>query len=751
MKSFLPRVLLFAALAGCAAPALAQDLRFEPPAIATDPALPAALRDLAERIVPVYREEDTDRYLANLAALQITAGVPAAAYATRLMLRDRLQSERGAAPSGRDLVFEIYTQARAIEADDGVPFPTAYGRAFRETFNRLDDRDAYESEGSFAAPAEPLQEAVQRALDGRLGQDTIALGEAVDLVQAWFALDAYRSFSAIARPLLVEDRERRYAIEEAEIAVGENAAVAATVVRPRGALNDGKLPALLEFTLEPSSVDAREAAAHGYVSVVALARVAGDPPSRPRLPFLADGDDARAVIEWIAAQPWSDGRVGLQGTGYGGFVAWSAAKRPPAALAALATSDPMAPGIDLPMSGGIFTNAAYRWLYRIFAADEDETANDTGFWLDLDERWFRSGRRYREFPSLPGRASTVFRIWLNHPSYDAFWQASVPSGDELAAIDFPVLTVTGHYSAAVPAALHYFTEHRRHDHQADHTLLIGPFDGHSVEHGALSSIRGLELDAAAVIDPKDVRYEWLDHVLKGAARPAVLAGNVNYPLAGSNEWRHEPSLEPETAPRRFYLAAAAADGEPNGLVVQPPSSPTSLAETVDLRDRGDAGWRRSQALVVAAIDPREGPAFVSEPFAESVDLVGRVRGRLDVTIDRYDADFVMNLYELTADGKYVKLFEPAYAFRASFARDRGQRQLLEPGSRQSLPFECERLIGRRLAAGSRLVLTLGIDKRADRQVNYGGANDVSEQSLADAGEPMRVQWHEGSYVEIPVR
>ena len=78
-------------------------------------------------------------------------------------------------------------------------------------------------------------------------------------------------------------------------------------------------------------------------------RIAGDPKFRPRAPFDSEGDDARAVIEWVARQPWSDGRVGMQGAGYGGFVAWSAAKRLPAALKAMVTSDPMAPGIDLPI------------------------------------------------------------------------------------------------------------------------------------------------------------------------------------------------------------------------------------------------------------------------------------------------------------------------------------------------------------------------------------------------------------------
>ena len=74
------------------------------------------------------------------------------------------------------------------------------------------------------------------------------------------------------------------------------------------------------------------------------------------------------------------------------------------------------------------------------------------------------------------------------------------------------------------------------------------------------------------------------------------------------------------------------------------------------------------------------------------------------------------LYELRANGEYVRLFEPAYAFRASYARDRVHRRLLLAGVRQQLPFHSEKMIGRRLAAGSRLALTIGINKRADQQV-----------------------------------
>jgi hypothetical protein len=151
------------------------------------------------------------------------------------------------------------------------------------------------------------------------------------------------------------------------------------------------------------------------------------------------------------------------------------------------------------------------------------------------------------------------------------------------------------------------------------------------------------------------------------------------------------------------------------------------------------------------VHPRHGTLFVTEPFAEAVDVAGRFRGQLDFTINKYDVDLVMQLYELKPDGEYVKLFDPAYAFRASYAGDRVNRRLLAAGVRQQLPFQSERMVGRRLAAGSRLVLAVATNKRVDQQINYGGGGEVSEESIDDAGAPVRIRWHEGSFVEVPVQ
>ena len=104
-------IVLAIVLAARPAVAAAQEFGFDPPPSATDPALPAALRDLAERVVPIYKDDDSARYLSNLAALQMTAGDPQAAHETRIALDRRLQSKEGRSPSGRAIVYAVYVQA----------------------------------------------------------------------------------------------------------------------------------------------------------------------------------------------------------------------------------------------------------------------------------------------------------------------------------------------------------------------------------------------------------------------------------------------------------------------------------------------------------------------------------------------------------------------------------------------------------------------------------------------------------------
>ena len=62
-----------------------------------------------------------------------------------------------------------------------------------------------------------------------------------------------------------------------------------------------------------------------------------------------------------------------------------------------------------------------------------------------------------------------------------------------------------------------------------------------------------------------------------------------------------------------------------------------------------------------------------------------------------------------------------------------------------------RLLGRRLAAGSRLVVTVGVGKQPDRQLNLGSGKEPSDETLADAGPPLEIAWRGSSCLSFGMR
>jgi hypothetical protein len=264
-------------------------------------------------------------------------------------------------------------------------------------------------------------------------------------------------------------------------------------------------------------------------------------------------------------------------------------------------------------------------------------------------------------------------------------------------------------------------------------------------------LRGLQLDAVALIEPRELRYEWFDHALKGSKKPALLSEAVNLQLPVANEWRHAPSLAAlEKEPLRFYLEGST-NGDRNRLAETKNPEVAFLPQTFDLADRTDVHWAPAPELVLKRLQLDNGEFFVSEPVRQPTDIAGLLQGHLDFMINKMDVDLYLALYELTPGGDYVKLFDPAYAFRVSYAKDRTKRTLLRAGVRQQVAFKSERMMARRLQPGSRLVMWLGINKRKDQQINYGTGDDVSEESIEDADVPLRIRWYNTSYVDIPVR
>ena len=726
----------------------AQDFSFRAPASPSSAA--AAIKDLASRLIPVYQDQDPERYLANLSALQMAVGDYAAADISRQSLRERRRKSDFGHPVSRALVFDIYAHAKALEMENKVTFADAFTNSYRETMRRLDDRDAFAATGWLGTPPQVYRDALQQAFDQYRANDSIDESSAIALIWKYVAFDAHRTFGALVVLLNAGDDHRRYTTDsEILIPTPGGGSMSVTVIRPASVTKP--VPALLEFTARGAPNYAMECAAHGYAGIVAIS--AAQRKSAAGIdPFEFAGADAREVINWIAKQAWSDGRVGMYGDAYSGYAPWAAAKQLPNALKAIATSVSVVPGISFPMEGSIFQNSAYGWSLQMAETDRvnEPDAADAPEWRALNEKWYRSGKRYRDLGRLYGQHNPVFVRWLNHPSYDVYWQNRLPFQEQFAHIDIPILTMTGYYAASAPGDLYLFTQHHRYDPHAKHTLLIGPYDESMVQAGTSASLHGYQVDSNALVDFRELRYQWFDHVFKDAALPALLSDSVNYEVMGANEWRHAPSLDAMADGSLRYYLDAAASGPNHRLSLHKRTPDAFVAQSISFVDRQDAAWMPPTDLISKSLAPRHGTIFVSEPFAKPCTFSGFFSGRLDFEINKMDMDLNITLYELLPNGDYVRLFGPTYEVRASYAQDRAHRHLLKAGERQKLSFKSERITSRQLQAGSRIAMVLSISKRPDREINYGTGGDVSQESIADGKVPMKIRWHSDSYIDIPV-
>ena len=740
----LPGVLLTLVLWALVAwPALARDIRVPAGLHGDGRAMPA----LAREALAAYRgEHPGDADPGVLFRLQLAAGQ----YREALASIDAVRARGGAGSGWLYLQYEVHARAKLLQAQQRVPYPQAWRSAFRDRFGALDDATALQAEFAFGGNLARMRADFDAARAAQ-AHGTMPLADALELIRKYQVQDAYSSFVPLFAAALAEDDARRYAIDrDALVRTPDGASISTLVVRPAGAQ---PLPTLLTFTVYANDdwawADAKKMASRGYVGVVAYSRGKGRSPDAI-VPFERDGDDAAAVIDWIAAQPWSDGRVGMYGGSYSGFTQWAALKHRPKALKAIATSATAAPGIDTPKEGGIFLNFMYAWPAYVASnrALDDADYGDAARWARVNRDWYASGRAYHDLPTIDGTPNPLFAKWLTQPAYDAYWQAMIPQGDAFAGIDIPVLATTGYFDGAQIGALHYFREHLRHRPGADHTLVIGPYEHFTMQTGVPPVVQGYPLDPSARIDLQGLRLDWFDHVFKGAPKPALLADRVNWQVMGADAWRHAHTLE-AMAPRtqRLYLVPGAS-GASHALSAQAQPQAVSV-QRVDFGDRSDAGWTPSETVVNQSLDPHLGLAFVGEPLPRDAELSGPFSGALEFTVNKRDVDVAIGVYELNAAGEYLDL--AFWLQRASYNADRRQRHLLTPDQPQRLDVRDTRLLGRKLAAGSRIVVALGVIKQPDRQLNLGSGKEPSDETVADAGAPLEIRWHGSSYLDLPLQ
>lgn len=546
--------------------------------------------------------------------------------------------------------------------------------------------------------------------------------------------------------------------------------LAASIYKPAGQ----KEPLPVIFTLTPYIGDSYQDRAlyfarHGYVYALVDVRGRGDSGGVFN-PFAQEAHDGYDAVEWLARQSWSNGKVAMWGGSYAGFDQWTVAKERPPHLVTIVPAAAVSPGLDFPMVKNVFYSYDMQWLTFTSGHAKNELLFGAGsFWSQKNREMYTAHLPFRQLDRIVGNPSPVYQTWLSHPTYDSFWKAMVPSPEQYAKIDLPVLTITGHFDGDQIGALTYYRAHQRYAKKevADrHYLIIGPWD-HPATRTPRREINGLTFAEASVLDLNALHKEWYDWTMKDGPRPKFLEKKVAYYVTGPDEqWKRADSLESIGAERRtFYLgsdggragdvfhsghladAKPAGAGEPDRFVYDPLDTRPGLAE---LDTQNDAkGYLVSQLSALNLFG--EGVIYHSEPFAEATEVSGQVKLSLWMALDVPDTDFVAELYEIQPDGGSVMLTRDY--LRARYRNSLEKESLVPLNEPVRYDFTGFTWFSRRVAKGSRLRLVVSSVSSAGVQKNYNSGGVVSEETAKDARTAHVTLYHDAEHpsaLEIPV-
>ena len=384
---------------------------------------------------------------------------------------------------------------------------------------------------------------------------------------------------------------------------------------------------------------------HGYALVAQDVRGRGDSDGDwdPWSSEFGDGHDA---IEWVAAQPWCTGKVGMLGGSYEAWVQWAAASRHPAHLTAMVTSG--SPGRwfrDWPYRFGAFYAADYlEWLNRTAGRVVQPVPFPSWAWLvnrtDL-----------RSLDADTGRPLASWQAALDHSTYDDYWHSLDISGYE--QMDIPVLHLTGWFDACAAGEYHHFHEVRKAS-PAGHrqALVIGPWDHHAAVVTGLAVAGDLAISAQGSVDIRLLWERWFARWLKDEP-----AGDddvpVRYYSLGANVWRESGTWPP--AGSSEHVLYLQADGSLSAELSPVPATreyeydpARPVLSLMSLHNRDRLEWAPRPAVLIDGRD--DVLRYRTAPVASPLAIAGPVHAVLYAATTGPDTDFVVSLSYVRADG-----------------------------------------------------------------------------------------------------
>lgn len=505
----------------------------------------------------------------------------------------------------------------------------------------------------------------------------------------------------------------------------------ADIYRPKA---EGKFPVLLVRTPYDKQGILNfglRAAKRGYVVVAQDVR--GRFTSEGEwYPFKNESPDGYDTVEWAAALPYSNGKVGMFGGSYVGATQYLAAIAKPPHLAGICPTVTASNYHD----GWTYQGGAFeQWFNESWSS---------GLALDTLRRRTEKGLNPWEgskvlpllsYPVLEAPSATgvagYFTDWLEHPRYDSYWKA-ISIEDHYADIQVPVLGVGAWYDIFLGGTLRNYvrlqreagTEAARKGQRLEVTV-----GGHS---GGGRKIGAVDFGEKLPMDDDEAMLRWYDWLLKGEANGVENEKPVKIFVMGQNQWREEDDWPVERAKStRYYLHSGGAANGLSGNGVLNTVAPAEEKADQYFYDPADAVPTIGGPLCCQALPTGIGPqdqrpaeerhdvlVYTTAAFARDTEVTGPVALDLYVSSSAVDTDFTGKLVDVWPNGFAQNLTEGILRMR--YRNSQEKPELENPGETYRITVDLW-ATSNVFLAGHRLRLEVSSSNfpRFDRNMNTG--------------------------------
>lgn len=503
---------------------------------------------------------------------------------------------------------------------------------------------------------------------------------------------------------------------------------------------EGKYPCILirtPYKKESSELDGNFYASRGYA--VAIQDVRGRYASEGEWkPFVNEGQDGYDAVEWLAAQPWSDGKVGMVGGSYLGWVQfWAAVQKPPHLVTIIPNVVPPDPFYNIPYEyGSFFLLGALWWAEMV----EKEAASD----ITMKTFFEVSGRDYeKDLDHLPvidldlkifGKKNSYWREWIEHNRNDAYWERANYL-DKLKDLDIPVFLQSGWLDGdTIGSKLAY---RQLKESKNEHIkLILGPW-GHS---DLAINLSGRDLGEEGAVDLPAQYLRWFDYWLKGIDNKILEEPLVRLYAINSKKWLEADTYPlPKTRFTKLYLSsiegANTLEGDGKLSWVLPEGSREFDTYTYDPGDptpawqfRAAKGGKKGYERITNS--RQDILVFETGPFAEPVTIAGPMSAKLYASSSARDTDWFVTIFAFSDNDGPIPLGNPwgRGTIRARFRNSLSEPELLEPGKIFAYTIDLWHT-GITLEKGWRIrvEITSAFFPFFSRNLNTGGHNEMETE------------------------